>query len=225
MNEPVYWACGDILVLAAQLPLSQNLPPPAELRQRMLTALDAMVGRGRAVGVPDPDLAEARYALTAFIDEQILKSNWPGKSEWMQQPLQLLLYREFTAGENFFVRLRALLQQGNRGIALEAYYLCLLLGFRGAYGVSGDMQSLQGFVEAARQQIQRGLPSANKFGPHVEPKDRAQAARGSGLTILILAVACVFSSALLLFLLERLLAGSARDVLEAMPLGSARYAP
>ena len=91
MNEAMFWACADVLILGSQLPRAANLPPPAELRQRILTALDAMVGKGRELGVPDIELVEARYALVAFIDEQILKANWPGRAEGMGQPLQLQL--------------------------------------------------------------------------------------------------------------------------------------
>ena len=103
-SDQIYWACADALVLAVQLPAAASLPPASELQQRLMTLLDGIVAKGRKAGVPDVELAEARYALTAFMDEQILKSNWPGRAEWMNQPLQLQLYREFTAGENFFKR-------------------------------------------------------------------------------------------------------------------------
>jgi type VI secretion system protein ImpK len=151
MLEPIYWACADVVILAVQLPNAPVLPSAAELRQRLVTALDAMVTRGRSAGIGDADLAEARYALVAFVDEQILKSNWPGRAEWMSQPLQMQLYREYRAGENFFVRMRALLQRGGASMALEVYYLCLVLGFRGAYGVSGEAGALTGYSDAARQ--------------------------------------------------------------------------
>ena len=222
MSEPVYWACADILILAAQFPLSQNLPPPAELRQRMLTALDAMVGRGRAVGVPDPDLAEARYALTAFIDEQILKSNWPGRAEWMGQPLQLQLYGEYTAGENFFNRLRMLLQQGGTALALEVYYLCLALGFRGTYGNSADQRPLTQFSDAARQRVTKGLPSASKLGPHAEPHERVGAARSTNAPLIGLIVGCIVVALLVVFGLERILHMHLKETLQAMPAGTTR---
>jgi type VI secretion system protein ImpK len=225
MSDRIYWACADVLMVAVQLPTAASLPPPSELRQRLLTALDSMVGRGRAAGLPDADLAEARYALVAFIDEQILKSSWPGRNEWMGQPLQLLLYQHNTAGENFFVRLRSLLQQGNRPDALHAYYLCLTLGFRGAYGVSGDHASLTSFTDAARKQLASSLVPTNKLGPHAEPRERAQKNKSSNAPLVALVVGSIAVAAAVVFGLERLVQSDVHDALRAMPLGSARVLP
>lgn len=190
MHDRIYWACADILVLAAQLPSAGALPATAELQQRVVRMLDTMIAKGRSARVPDVDLAEARYALTAFIDEQILKSSWPGRGEWMNQPLQLVLYREYTAGENFFARMRALLQRGSPSPALEIYYLCLALGFRGQYGVRGDLTTLKSFSESARQQLTGVLPAPEKIGPHARPKERARAVRTNHWLIYALMAGC-----------------------------------
>jgi len=159
MSDAIYWPCADVLILAAQLSSAADLPPPNDLRQRIVDMLDRMVGASRAAGIQEADIAEARYALVAFIDEQILKSNWSGRSEWMNQPLQLGLYRENNAGENFFARMRALLNQGGRQAALQVYYLCLALGFRGAYGMSSNAGALASFTDAAQQQVAQKLPA------------------------------------------------------------------
>ncbi|MGC4088535.1 MAG: type IVB secretion system protein IcmH/DotU [Polyangiaceae bacterium] len=222
MTQAMFWACADVLILGAQLPRAANLPPPAELRQRILTALDAMVGKGRSAGLPDGELVEARYALVAFIDEQILKSNWPGRAEWMGQPLQLQLYGEYTAGENFFNRLRSLLQQGGGALAIEIYYLCLALGFRGSYGHSNDQRPLTQFSDAARERVMRGLPNAGKLGPHAEPHERMGAARTSNAPLIGLIVGCIFVGLLVVFGLERLLHMRLQETLQALPASSAR---
>lgn len=173
----LYWASAEVLMLATSLGSSPDLPTAAELRQRVVAALDKMVAEARTGNVPDADIAEARYAFVAFIDEQILKTSWVGRDEWMSNPLQLLLYREYTAGENFFVRLRALLQQQNRTLALQAYYLCLASGFLGAFGQSGNEQGALSFLEAAKTQLVRVLPPANQPSPNAKPRDRASAVR------------------------------------------------
>ena len=217
MAEPLYWCCAELLMLAVKLPQTPNLPTPLELRQRILTALDAMVGRGRADGLPDGELAEARYALVAFIDEQILKSNWSGRAEWMGQPLQLVLYGEYTAGENFFHRLRILLQQGGSSPALEVYYLCLVLGFRGAHGVSADHRALGGFHEAARQRVVQAWPAGAKLGPRAEPPDRLPARRTSYAPLIAVVVGSLLVTVLVVVGLERLLSSNLEQTLEAMP--------
>jgi type IV/VI secretion system ImpK/VasF family protein len=127
-----------------------------------------MVTDGRALGLPGVDLAEARYALVAFADEQVLKSPWAGREDWMKRPLQLALYQENSAGENFFVRLRNLLQRGDRPLAVQAYSLCLTLGFRGAYGVSGDSKALAKFRRAAQRALCRVVPPADVLSPHLK---------------------------------------------------------
>jgi type VI secretion system protein ImpK len=190
MQERLYWVVAEVLVLAAQLPANTNLPPPAELRQRLTVVLDAMVGKARAARFGDEDIAEARYALVAFIDEQILRSNWPGRAEWMAQPLQLQLYGEYTAGENFFNRLRVLLQRGGDAAAVEVYYLCLLLGFRGVFGASAEPHALSEFVRIAEQHVRRVVPNSSKLGPHAEPKDQVKPPRASNAPFVALLAAC-----------------------------------
>jgi len=216
MTEPLYWSCAELLALGVRLPQSSNVTPPHELRQLILTALDTMVGRGRARGFPDNELAEARYALVAFLDEQINKSNWPGRNEWMGRPLQLELYSEYTAGENFFKRMRVLLQQGQFSPALEVYYLCLLLGFRGAYGASGDTRTLSGFSESARQRVTQAWPSTTKLSPRAEPPDRLSARRTSHAPLIAIIVGSLVVVIGLIFGLERLLNSDVENVVSGM---------
>jgi type IV/VI secretion system ImpK/VasF family protein len=224
MAESLYWCCADLLMLAVKLPQTPNLPPPAELRQRIMTALDTMVGRGRAARLSDADLAEARYALVALIDEQILKSNWPGRAEWMGQPLQLLLYGEYTAGENVFNRIRVLLQQGATSPSLEIYYLCLALGFRGAFGVSGDHRTLSSFHDAARQRVAQAWPAGGKMAPHAEPADRFAARRTSLGPFIAVAVGWLLLTILLVVALERIANSNLKQALREIGAGAVKSA-
>jgi len=190
MTAEIYRCCAETLSFAMRLPTAMDLPGAAELRARATGMLDAMVSQGRAANLPDVELAEARYALVAFIDEQVLKSTWPGRTEWMNQPLQLISYREYTAGENFFVRLRSLIQSGSRPLALEIYYLCLALGFRGAYGVSGETSAITSYVEASRRELGKRLPSTAQFGPHAQTRDHLGADRKSNVLLISVLVGC-----------------------------------
>jgi type VI secretion system protein ImpK len=216
MAEPLYWCCAELLTQAVRIPQLPSLPPPQELRQRLVTELDAMVGRGRAAGIADADLAEARYALTAFIDEQILKSNWPGRAEWMGQPLQLMLYNEYTAGENFFHRARALLQRPSPPPALEIYYLCLAAGFRGAYGVTGDSRALAGFTDSVRQRLVQTFPPGAKLAPRVEPSDRLGAKKASNWPLIAVIVGTLLVALLVVVGLERLMSMSVDEAVDGM---------
>jgi type VI secretion system protein ImpK len=198
MNERLYQVCANVLVTAVQLTTDGSHSAAPDLRQRLIGALERMVSDGRRLGIADSDLAEARYALVAFIDEQIMRSNWPGRQEWMARPLQLELYRENTAGENFFVRLRALLRAGDRPVAIEVYYLCLVLGFEGAYRDGGEPQALEKFTRAARAELRKVLPDPAKVSPHAKPKGSTRSTKTGWGPLIVIAAS---SAALILIVL------------------------
>jgi type VI secretion system protein ImpK len=167
----MYRASADVLLAAAKLGEPGALPGAEPLRQEMLGMLRDLVASCRAAGIPDVETVEARYAIVAFIDDRVLHSNWSGRAEWMKNPLQLQLYREYAAGENFFARMRVLLHRNAPSPALEVYYLCLALGFTGALPGAGGAQTGRSYLEAARDQLTRagrGLPIA----PNGVPVDR-----------------------------------------------------
>lgn len=196
MNDPrqsgqVFALVANVLLLGIELRTASNLPTPQVLRQRLIDALDDMVGRGRQQGIDDTQLAEARYALTAFLDEQILKARWTHHGEWVSEPLERALYKTREAGNHFFERLRGLLGDGTKVAALEVYYLCIALGFRGAYAEQSDPQGLAAFLRTARGQLQAKLPSPDKLAPNVMPRDRAPALRTSNGVAYAIAASCL----------------------------------
>ncbi len=87
-------------------------------------------------GFSEADFDLARFAVFAWIDEAIMGSDWPGRSQWQRRSLQRTYYQTADAGELFFDRLNTLgLQQRE---VREVYYLCLALGFSGQYCNPGD---------------------------------------------------------------------------------------
>lgn len=219
MSQRVYTACAEVLMLAVSFPSSPSMVSAVDLRQRLQVALDSMVGKGRAVGIQEQDLADMRYAVVAFLDEQILKSNWPGRNEWMSQPLQLVLFNQYTAGEGFFNRLRGLLGEG-RADAIAAYQLCLALGFRGQFGSGADPTSLTGFTQSALQQVSRSLPRSDKLGPNAIPADRAGKIKTSNAPLIAFTAGGLVLAFGLLFALERLVHGDVQKALDTLPQGA-----
>ncbi len=215
---PIYRATAEALIAATQLGAeSGTSPPPARLREDLLGLLQQMVSRCRAAGIADADTAEARYAIVAFIDERILKSNYPGRGEWMNNPLQLQLYREYTAGENFFARLRALLHRPQYTVALEVYYLCLSLGFTGASSSERDCQS---FLEAIRVRLP---PVGNgAISPHAVPTDSYSFTEPRRPVLLGLAIACALVVAMGLGLLDWSMGRNLRRTQSEMTTEAAR---
>lgn len=84
------------------------------------------------------DIHAAKYAFCAAVDEIILRSQFNIRNAWERRPLQLVMFGDQLAGENFFNRLDELRQKGSAHIqALEVFHMCLLLGFQGKYTLEG----------------------------------------------------------------------------------------
>jgi len=108
------------------------------LNQGVLALFEEFDKKARALKFDPEDIADSRYALAAFVDEAVLRSQWTGKEQWADNPLQLQLFETYVAGEGFFEKLEALRARGESAAdVLEVYYLCLALGFEGKYGMEG----------------------------------------------------------------------------------------
>jgi type VI secretion system protein ImpK len=190
-RDAMYRACVDVLAAAAQIGNGWGAPPAATLRDNMIALLRQFVTRCREAGIPDAETAEARYAVVAFIDDRVLKeSAWAGRADWMSNPLQLQFFREYAAGENFFGRMRALAQRGGPFWALEAYYLCISLGFVGAApGSAGTATTPRSYADSVRAQLLFD-GSASRIAPNAIPVERHRARRRPFPVAVTAAVAC-----------------------------------
>ena len=79
----------------------------------------------------------ARYALVAWIDEQLASSlAWSGSEEWNKNKLQFDFSSNMSARnvarERFFERAKDA-EEKQRKDALEVYFMCVVLGFQGVY--------------------------------------------------------------------------------------------
>ena len=108
----------------------RELGAPA-LRNQLLLLLDRFAKSTEAAELRADELEEARFALVAWLDEVILRSDWQGRDEWAAEPLQLRLYKTNRAGNEFYEHLRRLRPEHTR--AREVYLLVLSLGFEGQY--------------------------------------------------------------------------------------------
>ncbi len=95
--------------------------------------------QARKLDFPAEDIYATKYAFCAAVDETVLNSPFAIRDAWMLQPLQLTLFGDQLAGENFFHRLEELRAQGAARLqSLEVFYMCLLLGFQGKYLIEGQ---------------------------------------------------------------------------------------
>ena len=138
-----------------------------------LRLFDEFESRAKAEKADPDDVAAIKFALAAFVDEVVLNSEWAGRDQWGDDPLQLHFFGTYLAGEGFFQKLDELRAQGKaRAGALEVYYLCLVLGFRGKYGVAGEerLQALRKVVQSELERGQAGNPL--ELSPHWQTVDR-----------------------------------------------------
>lgn len=200
--EKTYWASSDLLSLGTQLRHATDLPAPEELQRRIGEMLDRMSRRCRELQVPEEDCNECKYAICAYIDEQVLASPWPGRNFWVNRPLQLIYFNENTAGEGFFNRLEILRKQPARANVTAVFFACIQLGFVGKYAIYRDQQ-LPNLADQISLELGRELPPADVISPHGEPRD---ANRGLGRRDIPLVAAAggIVAFALLVFLLLKL---------------------
>lgn len=143
----------------------------AEFAQKMAQFLDEF-GRGaRKQGASADDVDASKYAFCAAVDEIILRSQFSIRDEWARRPLQLTLFGDQLAGENFFNRLESLRARGSSHLqALEVFHMCLLLGFQGKYIIEGS-EKLNYLTARLGDEIANMKGKRGGFAPHAERPD------------------------------------------------------
>ena len=123
---------------------------------------------------PPEDVRLATFAVVAFLDESILNSYNPLFTDWPRMPLQEELFGVHTAGEMFFSCIDRLMAKGDSPQAadvLEIYSLCLWLGFRGRYSMSG-LDATRGIATTVSERLQRLRGGPRPLDPRwAAPKD------------------------------------------------------
>lgn len=134
-------------------------------RANMRAALKKAEQTGLANGYSAQDTRLASFAVVALLDETVLNSRNPIFADWARKPLQEELFGGHVAGEIFFQsldRLLALKDSPDLADLLEVYDLCLLLGYRGRYGISGP-EALRNYKDAIAEKIRRVRGPAKPF--------------------------------------------------------------
>lgn len=211
MIDKMYWACGEVLSVGAQLAEAPGLPSPDILKRRIQTLLEDMERKGLELGIQKRDLDDAKYAIVAFIDEQLFRAPWAGRQEWMLEPLQLVYFNENTAGEGFFQRLDQLERDPQRLHVLEVFYLCLTLGFQGKYAVRGG-DGLSAVIDRLASMLARATPNGEVLSPHGVPVDAGRGGARREAPVLFLAGGLVAVAIILAIVLKVALVSATSDV-------------
>lgn len=208
--------CSDLLAYTLQLRKLKDPGSAETLRQKVDEQFRALEAAARQSSVPMEDVQLVKYAIAAFIDETVLTSNWAAKDVWSGKPLQLEYFNDFSAGEEFYVKLDAVRAGSNprKAEILEAFYTCLALGFRGKYVDLQGMEKKKVLMDTLAREIQGAAASAG-LSPSWKPPEEGAALVQSLPAWLIPALGGVV--VLLLFIVMAVLLGwTAGDVLKAL---------
>ena len=93
-----------------------------------------------------------QYALVAWIDEQCISLPWQGGEWWKNNSMEVACYRTKDSHNDFYVYAEDAIRKNDRN-AVECFFLCVVLGFRGIYI---DLRSQNPeYVERAKEFIAR----------------------------------------------------------------------
>lgn len=148
----------NLLTVIVRLRANRQVPSDSQaFRTQMQTALRTAEREGIKKLYPPEEVRLATFAIVAFLDESVLTSNNPVFADWSGKPLQEEMFGHVRAGEVFFENIERLLSRGDshaNSDLLEVYSLCILLGYKGKYGLS-DRDSVRPALDAIAEKIRR----------------------------------------------------------------------
>ena len=146
----------------------QSISDARSFRSQFQAALKQAEKEGLSKLYPQEDVRLATFAVVAFLDESILTSNDSAFADWPRMPLQEEMFGHAQAGEVFFQHIDQLLTRGDSqstADVLEVYSLCILLGYRGKYGL-GDRGSVRGVLDSIAEKIRLVRGPLTGFSPN-----------------------------------------------------------
>ena len=137
--------------------------PYADFRAAVMAHVDHCGVHPARDGVEEEDYSLARFAVFCWIDDKVMQSAWKGKTQWQKESLQRVYFKTAQGGAEFFARLKDV--DSSRQGVLEVFYLCLLAGFRGRYGLEEDGQILDDLKSGIRKKMDRDQERLKGEGP------------------------------------------------------------
>jgi type VI secretion system protein ImpK len=202
--DPIF---THVLGLLERIEGGEN-PSIEEERQRIRGWLDQAEGQlGHGA-----DWQLTKYALVSWIDDLlIIDAPWEGRNWWKENALEVAIFNTRLRHEQFYLKAREAASLAQKD-ALEVFYLCVVLGFRGLYRDSmaaaalAEPRQLPPDLETwARQtamaiQLGQGRPPISDAS---EPIQGAPPLEGSSMLVwsLFLVLILAVFNAILVFLL------------------------
>ena len=158
--------------------------PSNELRPKIAGLLDEFEKRAERYKFNHKIVQVSKFALAAFADETVLTADFPLKMEWEKNPLQLEHFGEQLAGNKFFEKLESMVKQIEvTQDAVEVYYYCMLLGFKGRYAIYEKEKLLSTMQETANALVKVGKIKPVELSPHWLVNDQPKPPEKRGMPI------------------------------------------
>ncbi len=123
-----------VFALVSALEGKDDYGDPEELALKTIKLLDSVRDTSQLSGKKLDWVSDAQYAVVAYVDESINRSNWHGRDKWRQYTLAARLRLQPNTGVVFFDKLNLWLKNPLRPSELiEVFFVCLGLGFSGQY--------------------------------------------------------------------------------------------
>lgn len=122
--DPVF---VQVLGLLERIARDEN-PSPSEERVRIRGWIDqagGQLGQGQ-------DWQLAKYALVSWIDDVLIDAPWEGRTWWKENALEVEIFNTRLRNEQFYLKAKQASSLSSKD-ALETFYVCVVLGFRGLY--------------------------------------------------------------------------------------------
>lgn len=143
------------------------LTPSMDLRPKIAAMLADFEKRAERYRFNHKIVQVSKFALASFVDETVLTNNFNMKDEWEKNALQLEYFGEQLAGNKFFDKLEAMLKQiETTQDAVEIYYICMLLGFKGKYAIYEKEKLLATMQKTANALVKVGKIKPTELSPN-----------------------------------------------------------
>jgi type VI secretion system protein ImpK len=158
--------------------------PNPELRGKFDSMFDDFERRAERYRFNHKIVSVSKFGLAAFVDEAVLTADFPLRHEWEKNPLQLKYFGEQLAGNKFFDKLESMLPQIEvTQDAVEIYYYCMLLGFKGRYAVYEQEKLLAIMQNAANQLVKVGKIKPVELSPNWIANDQPKPPEKRGMPV------------------------------------------
>lgn len=159
--------CTDIFIIVIRMRESEDLGDPAALRKLIFHYLKLFKSNCRTLKYSNTVISNAVYALVAILDETVLSVPGECRNFWITNPLQLELYGDNIAGEEFYLRLEKLVREAQKmRDVIEIYYLCLSIGFEGKYKLGNAQERDVVIDKIARILLKTSKRTLSGLSPH-----------------------------------------------------------